>query len=108
VSLGRLVEDPKAPGQGFFDPSDKLLSKPKPLSETSNVNNISKLIDSGTSAGLELTLAAFANTFLKGTKKDVRQLTAKAATQYLLLNSADWFEDICQRKKHGFGLKEPP
>jgi hypothetical protein len=95
VTLGRLVDEPRTPAQGFFDPSDKIPSTPKPTILESHVDNISRLLASGKNANFELTLSAFASTFLKGEHKDVRQLTARVAKQYLLSNSEEWFDEIC-------------
>ena len=99
ISLGRLVDNPKAPSQGFFDPSEKLLSKPKPTLDISLANNISRLLASGNKGNFELTLAAFASTFFKGEHKDVRQLTAKQVKQCSLLNSTEWFDEICAARE---------
>jgi hypothetical protein len=96
VKLGRLVEAPKNPDQGFFDPSEALPDKPEPLSDTTNINNISRLLKASNGCGLEFTLTALASAWLKGENKNVRRLTAEAGRQSLLLNSTEWFNRICQ------------
>ena len=99
VTLGRLVDEPRTPAQGFFDPSVKVPSTPQPTVLESHVDNISRLLASSTSAKFELTLTAFASSFLQGHHKDVRQLTAKVAKQYLLSNSEEWFDEICSAQQ---------
>jgi hypothetical protein len=96
VKLGRLVEEPKSPDRGFFDPTESLPNKPEPRSDTTNINNISRLLKAGNGSGLELSLTALASTWFKGKFKDVRQLKAETGRQSLLLNSTEWFSLICE------------
>jgi hypothetical protein len=82
--------------QDFFDPSHQLPDKPRAESSTSEINNISKILGTSNGASLELALTSFANVFLKGERKSVRELEAKQGIQYLLLNADNWFERICK------------
>jgi hypothetical protein len=97
VGVGWLIEEPHAPQQGFFNPCQRIASNP--TISMSAVNNVSKLIKGGNGSGLEVAIASFASTFLRGENKDIQKLTVKAGKRHSLLNSAEWFEEIRQAKE---------
>jgi hypothetical protein len=103
VSLGRLVLNPAAPHQDYFDPKSVNVS---PEVSSSEVENFSRVLQASNNAKLKAFLTDFATTFFESGDKTIERLNACIATEYVLLNSGPWYLRLVQKDEARLFLEQ--
>jgi hypothetical protein len=94
ATLGRLIKNPENPHQDFLD-LDLLPPNLKPRHVTSNFDGFINIAKSSRSADLEFVLTKFASVFFESGEKSLERLMACKATEYVVLNSGNWYDTLC-------------
>ncbi|MCJ1333873.1 hypothetical protein MMC10_010579 [Thelotrema lepadinum] len=105
ISLGRLVVKPKSPVDGYFDPSEKIPSHPKPKTDECALTDIVKFFDKVHGTKLDLALGSFASTFFNIKTGLKKKIATARCTHYQLLDGDSWFEEICSHQFTQFWLE---